>query len=83
MTIAKKTEVITVPYQEFVEYVSIIGPVKGVNLRPGKIRSVVVRESPVRTVQVIDITFWGCKKDVNAAKAKLLEYEYNRCSRFM
>ena len=83
MTIAKKTEVITVPSQEFVEYVSIIGPVNGVNLRPGKIRSVVVRESPVRTVQVIDITFWGYKKDVNAAKAKLLEYEYNRCSRFM
>ena len=78
----KKTEVITVPYQDFVTYVGIIGPVEGVNMRPGKVHSVLVSECPHKTVQCIDVIFWGSRKDVNIAKASLLEYEYNRCNRF-
>lgn len=82
MNIFKKTDFITVPYMEFVEYVNVIGPVEGVNLRPGKIHNVLVSEAPRKTIQCIDIIFWGYRKDVNAAKAKLLEFEYSRCNRF-
>lgn len=81
-TLFKKAEVISVPYQELIEYIGIIGPVNGVNLRPGKVHQIVVRDCPRKAVQVIDIIFWGSRKNVNVAKAKLLEFEYNRCNRF-
>ena len=82
MNIFKKTDFITVPVMEFVDYVGVIGPVEGVCLRPGKVRNHIVCEAPRKTVQYIDIIFWGYRKNVNAAKAKLLEFEYNRCNRF-
>lgn len=82
MNIFKKTDFITVPVMEFVDYVGVIGPVDGVCLRPGKIRNHIVCEAPRKTVQYIDIIVWGYRKNVNAAKAKLLEFEYNRCNRF-
>lgn len=82
ITLFKKTEVITVPYQDFVDFVDIIGPVNGVNIRPGKVRTIVVSDYPRKTMQVIDIVFWGFRRNVNVAKAKLLDLEYSRCNRF-
>lgn len=81
-TLFKKIEVITVPYMEFIDYIGVIGPIEGVNVRPGKVHTITTGEYPHKIVQCVDVVFWGSRKNVNVAKAKLLEYEYGRCNRF-